>query len=262
MENNLSKRAIAFLFLLFTWTPSESSAQVPEIQSCYGGATGIPGIGICRAGTRERTETGWTPCRGQVLPSPEIVGNMIDEDCDGSLLTSVVGYDPRSDFAPTRPTVGLIRGYETRSFGYWRVATWYRPLIVPFTIAAVIIFLLCWYTALRTYRIHDWILIHVPGAYLPGFIMGLSRMLSGAVVGSIAYTVGRMLWNAGTGISLPLDGWLFLTLLCANINGIEYLYRQMVVEMDSRSLLDDKSDSQQHRPEPSSSESKSPREED
>lgn len=105
----MTQRTIAFLFLLFAWSPTESMAQVLEIESCYSGSLGSAGIGICRPGIRARSTSGWSLCTGEILPSVEIVDNMIDEDCNGIVSTSVtVTYDPRSDFAPTRPTVRPI----------------------------------------------------------------------------------------------------------------------------------------------------------
>lgn len=53
--------------------------------SCYTGAPATLGVGACHAGTRAcNGAAGWsTVCVGQVLPSMEIPGNLVDEDCDG-----------------------------------------------------------------------------------------------------------------------------------------------------------------------------------
>ncbi|MFA5800372.1 MAG: MopE-related protein [Candidatus Peribacteraceae bacterium] len=61
-------------------------------QACY---EGLPpeteGIGVCRGGI-ETCQAGGTfgPCLGQVIPSDELAGNLVDEDCDGLLD----GLDP------------------------------------------------------------------------------------------------------------------------------------------------------------------------
>jgi hypothetical protein len=54
-------------------------------QSCYLGAPGTLGKGLCKAGTQTCAADGlsWGACNGQVLPVPEICGNGIDEDCNG-----------------------------------------------------------------------------------------------------------------------------------------------------------------------------------
>jgi hypothetical protein len=69
----------------------ESECEPGEIEECYEGPPGTAGVGACKAGTRTCQTSGaslgvWGGCSDQVLPSPEICGNDIDEDCDGSLL--------------------------------------------------------------------------------------------------------------------------------------------------------------------------------
>jgi hypothetical protein len=54
-------------------------------QSCYFGGMGTQNVGPCKAGTQMCKPDGlsWGDCLGQVLPSSEICGNNIDENCDG-----------------------------------------------------------------------------------------------------------------------------------------------------------------------------------
>ena len=53
-------------------------------QACYDGPVGTAGIGLCVAGSQTCQADGTlSACTGQVLPSPEIPGNGLDEDCDG-----------------------------------------------------------------------------------------------------------------------------------------------------------------------------------
>ena len=68
-----------------------------ETLPCYEGPSGTDGVGICKAGYKECVEDGsdWSECRDQVLPSPEICSNGIDENCDGEDMTpeNAVDYD-------------------------------------------------------------------------------------------------------------------------------------------------------------------------
>jgi hypothetical protein len=58
-------------------TPASSEA-------CYSGPAGTDGKGICKAGTRTCDATGqWGSCTGEILPTAEICGNGLDDDCDG-----------------------------------------------------------------------------------------------------------------------------------------------------------------------------------
>lgn len=88
-------RYITFLFLFLVSTPCTVAAQ--EIRSCYSGRIGSASTGICHAGTQEFTTTGWTPCEEEVLPRTEVYDNMIDEDCNGILSTSVACEEPDND---------------------------------------------------------------------------------------------------------------------------------------------------------------------
>jgi hypothetical protein len=46
---------------------------------------GTKGVGICASGTEScQTNGTWGPCVGETGPAPEVCGNGIDEDCDGS----------------------------------------------------------------------------------------------------------------------------------------------------------------------------------
>lgn len=57
-----------------------------ETMECYEGPSNSKGVGACKAGiaTCVVDGTDWSECVGQVLPSPEICGNEIDENCDGA----------------------------------------------------------------------------------------------------------------------------------------------------------------------------------
>lgn len=51
---------------------------------CYDGHPLTENVGPCRGGTRSCLPSGqWGPCNGQILPSQEVCGNGIDENCSG-----------------------------------------------------------------------------------------------------------------------------------------------------------------------------------
>ncbi|HLT38459.1 MAG TPA: choice-of-anchor L domain-containing protein [Enhygromyxa sp.] len=57
-----------------------------DVGECYEGPAQTLGVGECAAGTRSCQSSGvWGACLGQTLPSAEICGNDVDEDCDGVL---------------------------------------------------------------------------------------------------------------------------------------------------------------------------------
>lgn len=57
-----------------------------DTTSCYDGAPGTEGIGVCKGGTRicDPSGTKWGDCVGQVMPQPEKC-NGLDNDCNGAL---------------------------------------------------------------------------------------------------------------------------------------------------------------------------------
>ncbi len=60
-----------------------------ETRACYHGPEGTDGVGACRHGTQTCTGGLWSPCQGEVLPTPEVC-NGLDDDCaagvdDGTL---------------------------------------------------------------------------------------------------------------------------------------------------------------------------------
>jgi hypothetical protein len=55
------------------------------IEECYTGDPATYNVGICKGGFHECDPTGmgWGPCIDEVLPSQEICGSGLDEDCNG-----------------------------------------------------------------------------------------------------------------------------------------------------------------------------------
>ena len=76
------------------WINGASSYQVYEWQcpsctngqtiSCYSGTEETKNKGECKAGTQTCSNGQWGACVGEVLPSAEVCGNNIDENCDGN----------------------------------------------------------------------------------------------------------------------------------------------------------------------------------
>jgi hypothetical protein len=64
-----------------------SGCMPGETRSCYSGPPQTEGVGACKAGVNECTDTGkWAQwCDDEVLPGPEICDSGVDDDCDGTV---------------------------------------------------------------------------------------------------------------------------------------------------------------------------------
>ena len=62
----------------------DGSTDETVTQSCYTGATGTSGVGVCAPGLQACTAGSWGSCAGQVTPSAELC-NALDDDCDGTV---------------------------------------------------------------------------------------------------------------------------------------------------------------------------------
>ncbi len=60
---------------------------------CYGGPSGTEGVGVCQTGlqTCNAAGTGYGACVGDVVPSAEVCGDDLDNDCDGVVDEGCVG---------------------------------------------------------------------------------------------------------------------------------------------------------------------------
>lgn len=61
-----------------------------SVQECYGGPAGTAGVGPCVTGEQTCTDNAWGECVGQVLPTAEICGDGIDQNCNGSTDDPIV----------------------------------------------------------------------------------------------------------------------------------------------------------------------------
>jgi len=64
-----------------------------SVAPCYGGPGGTEGVGACHAGlqTCNGTGTGYGACIGDVVPTAEVCGDGIDNDCDGTVDEGCLG---------------------------------------------------------------------------------------------------------------------------------------------------------------------------
>jgi hypothetical protein len=63
----------------------DGSCEQGETVECYDGTLATNGVGPCHGGTRMCLPSGqWSACLGQILPSTEVCGNGIDENCTGT----------------------------------------------------------------------------------------------------------------------------------------------------------------------------------
>lgn len=73
---------------LLTGGGAPPSVCVPgEMKSCYDGPPGTQGVGPCKAGAIvcAADGSGFGPCTGQIVPTAEICGDAIDQDCSGKV---------------------------------------------------------------------------------------------------------------------------------------------------------------------------------
>lgn len=61
--------------------------------SCYGGPPGTAGVGACKSGTQTCNSmgTGWEACTGDVVPSPDVCTDNLDNDCNGVINDGFLG---------------------------------------------------------------------------------------------------------------------------------------------------------------------------
>lgn len=54
-------------------------------RTCYTGAAGTSGVGVCKSGTQtcNAAGTAWGPCNGEIVPSAESCQNNLDDNCNG-----------------------------------------------------------------------------------------------------------------------------------------------------------------------------------
>ncbi len=66
-----------------TCSPSGQSCETGDTRACYTGPFGTRDVGECSTGAERCVAGQWTgECRGDLLPSDELCGNGLDDDCD------------------------------------------------------------------------------------------------------------------------------------------------------------------------------------
>jgi len=63
---------------------SAAPCESGTTEACYTGAANTKGVGPCHGGTRTCTNSHWGACEGEVVPSLDICGDTIDQDCSGA----------------------------------------------------------------------------------------------------------------------------------------------------------------------------------
>lgn len=66
-------------------TTGDCTCAPGETQSCYTAAPDTRDVGTCAAGQQTCNDSGtaWGPCEGEVVPTSEICGNALDDNCNG-----------------------------------------------------------------------------------------------------------------------------------------------------------------------------------
>jgi hypothetical protein len=91
-------------------------------QLCYRGPAETRNVGACQDGAQQcvynELGTTWGPCEGDVLPSPEVCGDGVDNDCDGVVDNGCECTEGAS--RPCGSSVGECRpGTQTCTGGHW-----------------------------------------------------------------------------------------------------------------------------------------------
>jgi hypothetical protein len=67
----------------------EGACAIGSVRACYDGPATSEGTGACAAGSQRCELIGelgsWGPCLGSTVPSEELCGNGLDDDCDGEV---------------------------------------------------------------------------------------------------------------------------------------------------------------------------------
>ena len=86
-------------------------------RSCYTGASGTQGKGLCKAGTQTCTKGTWSSCGGQILPQTETCDGK-DNDCDG-IVDNVLRRDCYTGPFGTKGVGRCHGGYQECKQSKW-----------------------------------------------------------------------------------------------------------------------------------------------
>jgi hypothetical protein len=102
------------------------ACTVGAMRTCYGGAAGTAGVGVCRAGSQTCAlvagVVAWGDCTGDVVPSAELCTDMVDNNCNGMVNEGCLCTPGATQSCYTGPTatagVGVCRaGSQTCAAG-------------------------------------------------------------------------------------------------------------------------------------------------
>jgi hypothetical protein len=67
----------------------QACSSAGATRSCYDGASGTEGVGPCHGGTQTCDGTVWGACTGEQVPTGEVCGNGVDDNCNGMVDENV-----------------------------------------------------------------------------------------------------------------------------------------------------------------------------
>lgn len=99
-----------------TDNPSGKSGSLT--QSCYDGAAGTSGVGVCKTGTQTCSGGAWASCTGQIGPASEVCASKLDEDCDGATDEGCPASVPSGSYGMGCPQSAVCSSDSSPGFPY------------------------------------------------------------------------------------------------------------------------------------------------
>jgi hypothetical protein len=108
----------------------DCNGQIDEnlTHSCYDGPAGTDGKGTCQSGTKSCNQGKWTTCQNQVIPTQEVCGNNLDDDCNGQIDDPAACHCKGTTIGGTEACYGLsCQDIKTRHPNSKNGAYWVKP---------------------------------------------------------------------------------------------------------------------------------------